>query len=348
MVNILFITSTRIGDAVLSSAVIPALIEHYQLQPDKAKITVACGQLPADYFKNFPCVVNILPISKRRYSLHWWDLWQICKKMDWDIVVDLRHSILGHCLKLKQRGQLVIHTPSKRHRAHVHQVERFLSALKTTANSSVTLPENLPCYLDKKDILTAQKIKKTHGLSSYSYMVIAPGANWKGKIWPSTYFAELIQRIAENDNFPNQFILVGDKADDMIANEVIAHVNHHLPKSVNLVNLCGGLSLMENVALLTDCYGFIGNDSGLMHMAAASGCKVLGLFGPSEVQRYQPFGDHCASICTSESYHALKQQVTKERDHQPSLMQSLSVERVEDALKQLFYKGLIKDERTTT
>ena len=50
---------------------------------------------------------------------------------------------------------------------------------------------------------------------------------------------------------------------------------------------------------------FIGNDSGLMHLAAASGIPTLGLFGPSPERRYRPWGAHAAVVRTVQSYEEL-------------------------------------------
>ena len=41
---------------------------------------------------------------------------------------------------------------------------------------------------------------------------------------------------------------------------------------------------------------FIGNDSGLMHIAAAAGTPTLGLFGPSDERRYGPWGDKAVAV----------------------------------------------------
>ena len=46
----------------------------------------------------------------------------------------------------------------------------------------------------------------------------------------------------------------------------------------------------EAAACLARCALFVGNDSGLMHLAASSGAATLGLFGPTPVQEYAPAG----------------------------------------------------------
>ncbi|MDE8346921.1 MAG: glycosyltransferase family 9 protein, partial [Acidocella sp.] len=56
------------------------------------------------------------------------------------------------------------------------------------------------------------------------------------------------------------------------------------------INLTGTLTLTEAAACLRRATIFIGNDSGLMHLAAAAGTPTLGLFGRSRVNEYAPAG----------------------------------------------------------
>ena len=52
----------------------------------------------------------------------------------------------------------------------------------------------------------------------------------------------------------------------------------------------GRVDLLTAYALLKRARLFIGNDSGLMHLAAAAGAPTLGLFGPSDERLYAPWG----------------------------------------------------------
>jgi ADP-heptose:LPS heptosyltransferase len=64
-----------------------------------------------------------------------------------------------------------------------------------------------------------------------------------------------------------------------------------LPDAVNLV---GQLSLPEAAACLRRAMLFVGNVSGLMHLAAAAGTPTLGLFGRSKASEYAPAGPRTA------------------------------------------------------
>ena len=66
-----------------------------------------------------------------------------------------------------------------------------------------------------------------------------------------------------------------------------APVLEAIPGAIDLV---GKLSLAQVAACLRRCRIFIGNNSGLMHIAAAAGTPTLGLFGRSRADEYAPAG----------------------------------------------------------
>jgi ADP-heptose:LPS heptosyltransferase len=66
-----------------------------------------------------------------------------------------------------------------------------------------------------------------------------------------------------------------------------------LPGAIDLV---GRLTLPEVSAVLARAALFIGNDSGLMHMAAAAGSPTIGLFGPTDAATYGPAGPRAVAV----------------------------------------------------
>ena len=85
----------------------------------------------------------------------------------------------------------------------------------------------------------------------------------------------------------------------------IKKITKHL-KKIKVKNLCGKLNLIEVAAHLKKCKIFIGNDSGLMHIASASGIPTLGLFGPSLESRYAPKGNNTYYIRTKKTFNQFK------------------------------------------
>jgi ADP-heptose:LPS heptosyltransferase len=80
---------------------------------------------------------------------------------------------------------------------------------------------------------------------------------------------------------------------------------------------------------------FIGNDTGLMHIAAAAGTPTLGLFGPSPIEKYAPWGQRTAVVRTAEAPETM---FGPGFNHLTTgtLMDSLTVEAAENAARRLW------------
>ena len=87
-----------------------------------------------------------------------------------------------------------------------------------------------------------------------------------------------------------QVLFLAGSAEKQLVEEIQAQMRY------NSVNIAGRTNLQQLGAVLQNCQLFIGNDSGPMHIAAAVGTHVIGLFGPSSPQRFGPFGDNCTTI----------------------------------------------------
>lgn len=72
--RILFITSTRIGDCVLSTGILDHLIKTHP----QAMFTVACGPVAAPLFEAMPQIERVHIMAKKKNSMHWIDLWKAC------------------------------------------------------------------------------------------------------------------------------------------------------------------------------------------------------------------------------------------------------------------------------
>jgi ADP-heptose:LPS heptosyltransferase len=121
------------------------------------------------------------------------------------------------------------------------------------------------------------------------FIGLGPTANWPGKVWPPERFVELFRRL-RSDALPEArpVIFAGPGAFEA---ELARPVLDALPDAIDLT---GRLSLPQAAACLARCALFVGNDSGLMHLAAAAAAPTLGLFGPSPVDEYAPAGRRTA------------------------------------------------------
>ena len=121
---------------------------------------------------------------------------------------------------------------------------------------------------------------------------VMPGASEAFKEWPVERFAELLKVIMKREKDLGLAILGGEK--DKKRAETLAAL---FPRRA--ISLAGKLAFRESAALLSLCEKYIGNDTGLMHMAAAQKVPVLtlfpypaslGLFPMSCPVRFQPYG----------------------------------------------------------
>jgi len=112
-------------------------------------------------------------------------------------------------------------------------------------------------------------------------IAFAPGASYgSAKCWLPERYAELADRLIAE--FDADVILFGTAAERSIVQRIVAAMRHRP------VALVGETRAGELPALLAQCRLFIGNDSGAMHVAAAAGLPVVGIFGPTDAAGTAP------------------------------------------------------------
>ena len=314
MSRLLFVTSTRIGDAVLSSGLLAYLVG---VMPG-VRVTVACGPLAAPLFSGLPELERLIIMDKRRWGGHWLDLWRQVATTRWDVVVDLRRSALAWCLPFAGR-RLV----SGRDTAALHRVR--------VAGSLVGLVDDPPSPVLWTTGDDEQKACQLIPDGS-PVLAVGPAANWPAKIWRAERFAELVARLTAPDGIlPGARVALFGAPDERHQAERVART---LP-SDRCLDLVGRLSLPVAAACLRRCSFYVGNDSALMHMAAAAGIPTLGLFGPSDECLYGPWGPNAAFVRTPETLQTI---YPPGFDHRKTgtLMDGLAIESVFDAACQLW------------
>ncbi len=110
-----------------------------------------------------------------------------------------------------------------------------------------------------------------------------PGATWPNKRWPEKYFAELAQRLVEQNV---QVLITQGPGEEPIASEVMRQIA--LRKSTGAVSL-PVLNLRQLASVQKQIQVFVSNDCGVMHLAVAAGTPTIGLFGPSQPHIWFPY-----------------------------------------------------------
>jgi ADP-heptose:LPS heptosyltransferase len=158
-------------------------------------------------------------------------------------------------------------------------------------------------------------------------------------MWPAENFAALAKHLTAASGILPQakIIIFGAPNEAAQAQMVIDQL-----QEASVINLVGKLDLLACFAVLQQCALYIGNDSGLMHLAAASGIPTVGLFGPSPSRNYAPYGPDAnrgLAIQTPESYEDLVYSPTFDHRKSESLMKNLTVEKAEQQIN-TFWAGL--------
>ena len=310
--KVLFITSTRIGDAVLSTSILNYIKNRFP----NSYFYIATGKTPAPLFKNFQNVKKIFILEKKFFKIHWLELWLQTFFNKWDIVVDLRGSIISYLLFNNQK--YVYKSINK----NIHRLDELALLMKTKYLPLPSIP------ILKKD---TKKISKDF-LKLKNFIAIGASANWPAKIWPSKNFVKLIKMLLKERKLGKKKSIVFFGSSKDLKN--IKKITKHL-KKFRVRNLCGKLNLIQVAAHLNKCEIFVGNDSGLMHIASAVGVPTLGLFGPSLASRYAPKGNNAYYIRTKKTFNQLTGEKNFDWNTKKNLMNSLSVKSVFKKIKKI-------------
>ena len=304
--NVLFITSSRIGDAVLSMG----LLDHIGRTYPGARITVACGPLATTLFEGVPGLERIVPLKKRKRNGHWIDLWRIVWPVKWDIVIDLRNSAVSRLIRARKRYIFSSRIDQSRH--------------KVEQNAAVMELDYVP-----SPVLWPTGVQQERALELVpdggAVLGVGPSANWPAKTWPVDRFITVVQALRADDG-----ILPGARVAVFAApgeEDVAYQVLNAMPEEARIDVIAKG-DPGTAAAALARCDFYIGNDSGLMHCAAAGGVPTFGLFGPSWPHLYRPWGAHTAYVSTPENFDQLIDFPGYDTKTVGCLMLSLSVDAV--------------------
>ncbi|MFC3068582.1 glycosyltransferase family 9 protein [Phenylobacterium soli] len=285
---ILFITATRIGDAVLSSGLIKRL--HDEIP--QASFTIVAGPVAAPLFAEVPNLDEVIVFAKAKDGSHWFDLWRKVRKRRWGLIVDMRGSGISRFLSAKRRA--VYRRPAGA--APVHKVLEAARVLRIEDDPA-------PPHIFTSPAIEAYADELTAGTGPI--LALAPAANWVGKTWPLERFSQVAIRLLRNSGAPlenGRLMVLGGRDEVNLGRdlkEVVARGQ--------LIDLAGKVDLLTAYACLKRARLFIGNDSGAMHLAAAAGVPTLGLFGPSDERLYGPWGEHARAIRGTRTLEQIQQ-----------------------------------------
>ena len=299
MRNILVIKLRYVGDVLLATPVLRALKDSF---PD-ARMTMAVNKGTEDVVRRNPDVDDVLALRRGgvREELRFLrDL----RRRRFDLVIDLtdgdRSAFLSRWtgastrigFNKEHRWRGACYTTVVAHTPDLHRIDRNLESLRPLGIEPKTATPVLLLTAEEErqaaHLMMDIGVVDTRGTVTRPLIMLHPGARYWFKAWPIERFASLADRLVDAHGCR---VLIGGSDRDEAAAAGIVGAARSRP-----INLAGRVDLLTFAAIVKQCALFVGNDNGALHIAAAVGTPVVGLFGPSNPREWGPRGDRVAVL----------------------------------------------------
>jgi ADP-heptose:LPS heptosyltransferase len=205
---------------------------------------------------------------------------------------------------------------------HIHMIDYQLSQLEEMRFAP---SEKIPrLFLLDDDLFHAsQMLDQIQSRENTPLIALHIGSGSKKKIWPPERFAHLTEKLVQEDGA--SIILPIGPADEEPVRDYCTLV------SSEAITPLRNLPLLTLAAVFKRCRLYVGNDSGITHLAAAVGIPVIALFGPTDPAVWGPRGEkvsiiHRKSECSPCSGEEMKQCVNRK------CLEGITVEEVYDRI----------------
>lgn len=299
--RILLIKPSALGDVVQTLPLLTALRERW---PD-AHIAWVIKESLADLLTGHPDLDEVITYKDRARRLHYAralaDLWIRLRRTPYDLAIDVQGLMRSGGMALASRAHRRVGFSTAREGAGLAYTDEIpVPTLQMPATQRYWL---IAQALGLSNEVSPARIGLTPEYRQWAgeqlrdlprpILAVHPGAKWQTKRWPAEHFAELCQRAVAT--FGAGVVLLGGPE---IATEC-QHVATSLPGQA--VNFAGRTSLRQLAAVADAADTFLSCDSGPMHLAAALGTPVVGVFTCTSPLRAAPHGDGHRSVQTEVS-----------------------------------------------
>lgn len=292
--RILVIRIDHIGDVVMSTPIFRALRSRYP----NARIVAMTGSWGKGVLANNPNIDDIVVFDApwwagvRGGGRRWSRLWQFAtdyrqllrrlRKEKFDLVLDprgdMRHIAMfalasgaPYRIGYGRTGGAYLLTHEVPFRPKLHNVAKNREILRPLGIAD-EIPTEIYAGPSERDRVA--RLLAENGIDAAARLaVLHPGARTMVKKWPPDHFARVADHL---QSLGYSVVIVGGK-EEMELSQQVAVAMQKAP-----VLLAGKLSLMELVALFERGQLFLCNDSGPMHLAAATRIPMVAVFGPTD------------------------------------------------------------------
>jgi len=293
--NILVVKLSAIGDVIHALPVSYALKETFP----NAKVTWVVEPPAYDILTNNPYIDEIIVFEKKKFKSIGGFLKHIpafasrMKSGHYDVTLDLQglgksaaitylsHAPikLGTC-NMRELSQYVS-TPVCGPNQNGHIVDRYLDVVRALGCKvdHVEFPIHIT---DTEADLTIKRMQQAGMTEANPYVVLAIGANWPNKRWPTTYYAKLIDWLYTKSLIP--VLIGGGVVDDRLVAEINAKTE------IPAIDLVGKTTLKQAAYVIRGAKALVGGDTGMTHLAAALRQNTIEIMGPTDAKRNGPYG----------------------------------------------------------
>ncbi len=293
--RILVLRYSSLGDVALTNPVIDQLAAAYP----EAEIYYATKDRFAPAVAAHPSLAKTLLLSGGGF-LHFSKHLRQLRSLRPDLVVDLHDSLRTRLFRPFFSGaRILVYDKEAVHRRllvqklkgepSLHTVNKYLKVLEAL---DIPLPAQVDftVHISREKQTFLREFLERRKINSNQLVVgLGPGSKWKTKQWMPEHYAELASRLVRDEKAllfwfgsPDEKALIQTIQDRMTV--------HQADRGVDL---SGDYSLERCIALLGRCDLFIGNDSGLMHLASGRGTRVVVIYGSTTPSLgFEPWGPH--------------------------------------------------------
>jgi heptosyltransferase-2 len=277
----LIIKLWAIGDSVISLVIIKAIKKLYK----NAKVDVLYRDQNKAIFESYD------NIDKRYNMDNKFSKFLFSNIRKYDVVIDCEpyfnlsaiYSFLLGKIRIGFSDQFRsrLYTYQIKFNKKQHMVQNYLDMVRTLGKNynTKTLEKMSLSKISKKKVdnfFKKNNIKKCVGIS------VGVGGSAKNRMWYEKRFAKLADKIISELNL--DVIFTDSPNNHSIVEEIMSYMKEKPFVATKKFNL------KDRIALISKCDIFLSNDSGLMHVASAQGCKTIGLFGPNTPVLWGPYG----------------------------------------------------------
>ncbi len=272
MKKILVIRFGALGDLCL----LTWALSHWAKSAPDSQVTLVTKAAWAPLMKNIPGIHHIITLPQDQPGALL-SLAQNLRAQNFDFIVDAHNVMRSHLLlMLMGRRSTTRLKKSTTARLQLLGFRKNHASLEQTMNDRfVALFAPLGSVVESESSPPLYHFRKTSPEKS-SPIGLAPGAQWESKRWPVEFFATLLQEFRRQNSRPVR-IFLGPQEEQWYPSSPLAKIAEDLED----VEVVRGRDLTAVARLLAGCSLLVTNDSGLLHLAEATGTPVLAFFGPT-------------------------------------------------------------------